>query len=301
MQAFKAVALFGMSLAMAQEEDLTAGSITVRILGQSGKFRMFSTAAGQNDTNVVTIEMDALREVDADGNAVGSSGQERHSIQTFANQDFVINPIETVMIGVNESVSARKISFQSSIGDVGRMAVDTFIMNSPGLVGPEGEEWGVGVGDMKFNINFPNWKWCGDAGSNCRENEEGAFLELDIKIKGAASEVTLIDELSRIYDLGGDANLTLTNKVMIDDVQREMPDGYPFLRTQGNSQIFTFRFQKFTTSAQYDPLLRQGWHWGQLRQAWNNIDTAQISGSFPQSSLSVLTCLVMLTGVVFSL
>jgi hypothetical protein len=302
MQAFKAVALFGMSVATAQEEDLTAGSITVRILGQSGKLRMFSTTAGTNDTNVVTIEMDALRELDIDGNPVGSSGPEKHSIQTFANQDFVFNPIESVMIGVNESVSARKISFQSSVGDVGSMSVDTFIMSSPGLVGPEGEEWGVGVGDMKFNINFPNWNWCGDAESNCqRADDVGAFLELDIKIKGASSEVTLIDALSRTYDLGGDANLTLTNKVMLDDVQSEMPAGFPSLRQQGSSQIFTFRFPRFTTSAQYDPLLRQGWHWGQLQQAWNNIDTAQISGSFPQSSLSVLTCLAMLTGVVFSL
>ena len=48
----------GICLAAAQDGDLSAGGITVRILGQSGKFRMFSTAAGENNTNVVTIEMD---------------------------------------------------------------------------------------------------------------------------------------------------------------------------------------------------------------------------------------------------
>ena len=78
-------------------------------------------------------------------------------------------PIETnFMMGVNMSVAANKMSFESPIGDVGNTAVDTFIMSSPGLVGPEGEEWSV-----KFNIRFPNWKWCGDVGSNCRHGEDG--------------------------------------------------------------------------------------------------------------------------------
>lgn len=296
----------GMSLAMAQEDEVSAGSITVKVLGQSGKFRMFSTEAGQSDENVVTIEMDALRELDADGETVGSSGQDRHSINTFAAQDFTFMPVQAdFMMGVNMSVSAHKLSFHSPIGDVGNIAVDTFVMSSPGFVGPEGEEWGVGIGDMKFNIRFPNWRWCGDEGSSCRAGDVGEFLELDIKIKGAAESVALIQGTLNTYDLGGDANMTLTEKVMLDGVQRQMPAGYPSMRMQGGSQIFTFRFPKFSQSAEYDPLLRQGWHWGQIMQAagdaFNNADTAAVDGSIPQSSLSILAFLLVVTGVVSSL
>jgi len=245
---------------VAAEPEITAGGVSIRILGQSGKFRMFSTDAGQNDPNRVTIELDSLTELDANGNSVGSSGQERHSIQTFANQDFTFLPlIENHMMGVNNAVTANKLSFQSPVSTVGNISVDTFIMRSRGFVGPEFEEWSVGVGDVKFNINFPDWKWCGDEGSNCRRNEVGEFLELKIKIKGAASEVTLVEGTLNTYFLGGDANLTLTGKVVLDGVQGQMPDGFPSLSMQGNSQIFTFRFPKFTASASYDPLLSQGW------------------------------------------
>jgi len=242
-----------------QDSDLVAGGITVRVQGNSGKFRMFSSTAGQNDDNAVVIEMDSLRELDSDGNAVGASGQEKHSIQTFANQDFTFSPIEpNFRMGVNDSVTASKLSFQSTVGDVGSIAVDTFVMSSTGLVGPEGEEWGVGIGDMKFNIRFPNWKWCGDVDANCNGGQVGEFLELNIKIKGAADAVNLVDGTLNTYNLGGDANLTLTSKVMLDGVQGLMPSSYPALRMQGSSQIFTFRFPKFTTSAEYDPLFRQG-------------------------------------------
>lgn len=289
-------------------EDIVTDSVTVNVLGQSGKIRMYSTDAGMSDPNLVTIEMDALRELDADGETVGNSGQERHSIQTFASQDFTFHPlVSDVLMGVNASIhaSAHRLSFESSIGgDVGNIAVDTFIISSDGLVGPESEQWSAGIGDMKFNIRFPNWKWCGDPDSNCNGGGVGEYLELDIKMKGNLAQVLLIPGTLNTYDLGGDANLTLTDFVMLDGQEGQMAPGYPQMLNQGGSQIFRFRFPKFASSAEYDPLLRQGWHWGQLQQAvsdFNNADTAAISASIPGFSFSILTSLLMFAGIASSL
>jgi hypothetical protein len=268
---------------------------------------MYSTDAGMSDPNLVTIEMDALRELDADGETVGNSGQERHSIQNFASQDFTFHPlVSNVLMGTNASIhaSAHRLSFESSIGDVGSISVDTFVITSEGLVGPESEQWNSGIGDMKFNVRFPSWKWCGDLDSNCNGGGVGMYLELDIKMKGNLSQVMLIPGTANTYDLGGGANLTLTDFVVIDGQEARMASGYPQMFNQGNSQIFRFRFPKFTSSAEYDPLFRQGWHWGQLQQAigdFNNADTAAISTSTPGSTLSILTSLSIFAGLAFSL
>eukprot|EP00448_Togula_jolla_P020802 CAMPEP_0170588190 /NCGR_PEP_ID=MMETSP0224-20130122/10699_1 /TAXON_ID=285029 /ORGANISM="Togula jolla, Strain CCCM 725" /LENGTH=89 /DNA_ID=CAMNT_0010911893 /DNA_START=87 /DNA_END=352 /DNA_ORIENTATION=- len=64
------------------------GVTTVRIQGQSGKFTLSNSARGSEKDIVVT--MDALRELDAQGNAVGASGSTKHSLNTFASQDFTI-------------------------------------------------------------------------------------------------------------------------------------------------------------------------------------------------------------------
>ena len=39
-------------------------------------------------TEAITVTMDALREVDASGNAVGTSGNPKHTFNTFASQAF---------------------------------------------------------------------------------------------------------------------------------------------------------------------------------------------------------------------
>merc|ERR1712070_456197 len=211
------------------------------------------------------------------------------------------------MGGANESIhaSAHRLSFESSIGgNVGQIAVDTFIITSEGLVGPESEQWNAGIGDMKFNVRFPSWKWCGDPDANCNGGGVGMFLELDIKMKGNLSQVTLIPGTANTYDLGGGANLTLTDFVMLDGQEGRMAPGYPQMFNHGGSQIFRFRFPKFISSAEYDPLLRQGWHWGQLQQAisdFNNADGAAISTSIPGSSASILTALSIFAGLVFFL
>jgi len=265
--------------------EVESGGVSVQILGNSGKIRMFSAEVGHNDPNAIVIEMDSLQELDVNGNPVGTSGQDRHSINTFANQDFTFHPVVyDHMMGVNSLLTANKLSFTSPVGNVGYISVDTFIMRSRGHVGPQGEEWGVRAGDMKFNVNFPSWTFCDACGN--RGTEVGAFLELKIKIKGAAASVTLVEGTTNTYTLGGNANLTLTDKVMLDGVQGVMAEGFPQLSMQGNSQIFSFRFPRFESSAEYDPVLSQDWveetlceNWYHLIAAYDS-DHAPVNGQF---------------------
>ena len=67
----------------------------MQILGRSGKMTVSNSNLGSSS---VTVTMDALREVDTSGNAVGTTGNQKHSFNTFASQDFTFSPASTVLI-----------------------------------------------------------------------------------------------------------------------------------------------------------------------------------------------------------
>jgi len=244
-----AMAMLSVASTLGEDKTSSAGEMTVQVLGQSGKFKVYKTALGGADDKQVVVEMDALREVDSAGNEVGTSGSTKHSINSFASQSFTFAPVEAVALG---NATANKVSFTSQISTVGEIRVDTYIVSKDGYAGPQGEEWPVSPGDVKFNIAMPSWTWC----NPCKQgntNEVGAFIDLDVVIKGKADSAE--KGISQSYDLGGDAKLELTDKVMVDGSQTTMPEGYPKLSVVGGKQVFTFRFPKFTTSIEYDPLL----------------------------------------------
>ncbi len=62
----------------------------VKILGHSGKFTVTRTLGNISSWCMVT--MDALRELDHQGQQVGTSGSVKHSINTFASQDVTFTP-----------------------------------------------------------------------------------------------------------------------------------------------------------------------------------------------------------------
>eukprot|EP00931_Biecheleriopsis_adriatica_P012795 TRINITY_DN11403_c0_g1_i2.p1 TRINITY_DN11403_c0_g1~~TRINITY_DN11403_c0_g1_i2.p1 ORF type:complete len:489 (+),score=98.29 TRINITY_DN11403_c0_g1_i2:50-1516(+) len=219
----------------------------VDVQGQSGKFTVYDERSGRGSG--IQVTMDALREVDADGFAVGASGSVKHSIQTFAAQDFTIASAEDVTLGDN-NVSAVKISFSSPISSVGKIRVDTYVLGKSGSLGPPGETWAVQAGDLKWNIELSDWSWCG-----CRKGqkvEEGTFIDLDISIKGLGDAKAKGDS-NKSISLGGGVTLELSNQVYADGNWSSMPQGYPKVSMQGAST--TFRFPRFTVSSLYDPVL----------------------------------------------
>jgi len=140
--------------------------------------------------------------------------------------------------------------------------VDTIIVLGHGVVGPESESWEVWPGDLKWNIRFPSWTWCGDEAKanevRCKQGqteEVGAFLDLDIEVKGSLSTTSNDGGGKEKYGLGGGVDLLLTKKVTIDGMETEMPGDYPKVEMKGQKQVFKFRFPKFSQNATYDPIL----------------------------------------------
>mmetsp|Transcript_19924 Transcript_19924/g.46358 ORF Transcript_19924/g.46358 Transcript_19924/m.46358 type:complete len:317 (+) Transcript_19924:118-1068(+) len=227
-------------------EAASCGADTqVEVQGQSGRFTVYSAAAGREAG--VAVLMDALRELDAEGNAVGTSGNVKHSIQTFAPQDFTISPSEAVMLG---SVSATKISFESPISTIGKIRVITYLMNEDGEIGQGNETFTVKCGDMKWNIELYEWTWCG-----CTQGQTaqvGEFIELDVTVRGAGN-ASKSSQNDNLIELGSGASLLLSNEVIVDGAVTTMPAVRTAL--QGSSTVITFKFPKFTTSALYDPVI----------------------------------------------
>mmetsp|Transcript_171034 Transcript_171034/g.415702 ORF Transcript_171034/g.415702 Transcript_171034/m.415702 type:complete len:303 (+) Transcript_171034:59-967(+) len=219
----------------------------LHVQGQSGKFTLYTASRGRS--NGIQVWMDALRELDASGNAVGTSGNPKHSINTFAAQDFSIRDPEDVTIG--EGVSATKVSFSSPVSTIGEVQIDTYVMCEDGVVGTGNETWGVRAGDVKWNIELYSWTWCG-----CQQGQNqqvGDMVEVDITVKG------LVDaqqgSSGRSVDLGGGLTLELSDQVTVDGEPASMPDGFPQVSFQGSRTILTFRFPKFRDRLVYDPVV----------------------------------------------
>jgi len=216
----------------------------VQVQGQSGKFTVYDEAQGPSGG--IQITMDALREVDAGGVAVGTAGAVKHSINTFAAQSFTIEAPEDVMMG---SVPATKVSFASPISSIGAIKVDTYVLTGNGEVGPPGERWSASVGDLKWNIEVSNWTWCGCAKG--QQKQTGAYIDLDVSVKGRSN----VAQTGNLVDLGAGMGCELSDQVLVDGVWQQMPKGFPRVQLQGSQVVFTFRFPFFTDRAMYDPLI----------------------------------------------
>lgn len=106
--------------------------VTFEPLGQSGKFKVIS-----NDTSIM-VTFDNLYELDANGDKVGTSGNVKHSIQTFASQDFTFTDQED---GIYSNISVSSINFTSTVSDdVGIISVETYIFLEDGTVSTDSDE-----------------------------------------------------------------------------------------------------------------------------------------------------------------
>eukprot|EP00928_Gymnodinium_smaydae_P010842 TRINITY_DN14082_c0_g1_i2.p1 TRINITY_DN14082_c0_g1~~TRINITY_DN14082_c0_g1_i2.p1 ORF type:complete len:626 (+),score=118.28 TRINITY_DN14082_c0_g1_i2:99-1880(+) len=229
------------------EVDLGTSRTLLHVMGQSGKFTIYNSLLGK--AQGLTVTMDALKELDSDGNAVGATGSLslKHSLNTFATQSFDIkDPVPVKVDGVDASL----VAFSSPINSIGKIQVDTYIMEGAGQVGPPGEKWAVSNGDLKWNIKLFDWTWCG-----CKSGAEvGAFVDLDVSVKGPKT-ANMKKGSNKSIDMGDGVSLELSDQVLVDGNWTSMPAGYPKITVKGSSTIFTFRFPKFVASATYDPLV----------------------------------------------
>lgn len=210
---------------------------SVRVLGQSGKVTV------ERGENTYLMTMDYLHELDNNGNQVGKVGSIKHSIESFASQSFTFSSPVTKQY---QNTSIEEFSFQSSVGSIGKLNVVTMIISDFSSVATETESWTVQPGDLKWNIELLDWSFC----DPCNDGT-ASYVELGIEIKGSQNK----RQNNKTYDLGG-AMLQLSNRVVVDGDEIDMPDSYPKIVEKGNKQLFVFRFPKFAEKLTYDPILQ---------------------------------------------
>ena len=237
--------------------------MSIDVKGQSGKMTI-----GFGDEKAVMVTFDAVTELDASGNAVGTSGSTKHSFNSFASQDFTIGDhMEGVCYEDAEGVDLRAnlIKFEATgLADVARLFVDTYFFLDSGTIDNGGEVTTIEPYMFKWNIGVEDWPFCGSEGVSCKKgskNEVGEMLDVDIEIKGLGVNPTLVSENAGepiVYDLGGGALLSLSKKIEIDgSAIVDMATGYPKVITKGSKTLFTFRFPK-AQSILYDPAVDFG-------------------------------------------
>ena len=239
---FSVLCLLGApTLTSAEYKEFKSNSTTIKVLGKSGKFTI-KPAKG----NGATITMDYLHEKDSDGKTVGNTGSVKHSIQTFASQDFTFGTVERVEY---QNSSTLKLDFETSIStNIGKMSLTTYIFEQQGMVNTSAEAWNVSPGDAKFNIKLHDWTWC-----NPCKTKNGHYIDVGIEIKGKKVPEKKPGK-TESFSLGDGVDLQLSNEVLVDGSWTKMPSGYPKVEVKGSKTLFVFRFPKFTTEAIYDPL-----------------------------------------------
>ena len=239
-----------------------AAEITTDVVGKSGKIKIFDDAAARGDRNAIMMTMDFLHEVDADGNAVGTGGSDKHGTNTFANQQFTFSDVEEA---VYSNVTADYFSFEADVYSAGSIKIETYIFREDGVITTSANEtFDVFAGDFKFSIELIDWMWCETCGN--KQDEVGAFVDVGIELKGRNDEPTE-------DDLGGGIGVVLSSKILADDIIIDMPAGYPMIVSKDafdldgdgvedkegdGKKLFIFRFPKEGGAAlyDYDPIVR---------------------------------------------
>ena len=106
----------GNSRAKVRKESsiMSAGGITCKVAGKSGKIFIGRnvTDANETDTDTISVELDAIVERNANGADFGCSGKSKHCFQNFATLDFAFSDITEVTY---QGLSATMFSYDGVI------------------------------------------------------------------------------------------------------------------------------------------------------------------------------------------
>jgi hypothetical protein len=209
-------------------------------------FAVQDDGLGSTDANRVLLVLNKVSEVAMDGTEVDPT----HSVNV-EEEEFTITQVLGVFFG---GITARKISFSSSVNGVGNIKLEAFQILSNGTITNDGgETWVVRPGDVKFNIVLTDWSFCGVA-AECG-GAVGEYIDVAVGIKGRNNKPVEDQDDALSFDLGGHVPLQLSAQVSLDGVSTELPDGFPSVETDGDKALFFFRIPRFTESAFYDPVI----------------------------------------------
>lgn len=253
--------------ASAANQKVTSGDVIVEILGQSGKMKIWrpssTTQVSDNATDVkpITIFLDSLTEVDQNGNPVGTSGSSKHSFNTFASQDFTFSSIKNGNLP-HSNITVSYVDFQSQLSGLNSIVkLTVYIVKEDGEFVLGNDTIEVKKGEVKFSIELSNWSWCGC--SKGQVTEVGAFVDVELTVQLHGSQKVTEDtddddKGSKKFTFGEGQNMITPKTISIDGSYVTFPTGYPKFALKGNKNSFTFRFEKFTSKALYDPTINAG-------------------------------------------
>lgn len=175
--------------ALADDKTMSFGGYTARILGRSGKMKIF------NSEKSIEVAFESLKELTAEKTEAFQS----HGFNSFATQDFTFSDPETGEWPAddccgNDTVRYQKVRYSGVVsrpqsGTLGDMWVETVLFQESGrIIVSDGEEkFDVSPGVMKWTVGIDNWTWCVEGGDCCNGNSctsaVGEFLEFSVSVK----------------------------------------------------------------------------------------------------------------------
>ena len=187
------------------DKSITKGGIKTEVKGNSGKIAIFKSNGSASDG--VTINFDAIREVDTNGDAISD-----HSFNNFAQLEFTVSDIADGMVN---GVNASTFQFKADI-DIGSntstLITDIYVFPVATTISIDGYDVALKPGMLKFNIEVTAWPFCNPCTKGNTEYT-GSFLELDIEVKGKKAPKSTTG--GNKYDLGGGATFGLSTGVSI--------------------------------------------------------------------------------------
>lgn len=247
------LSLFLINIVVAEDKSVNGENVFVKALGKSGRISIAWSKDIDNDTDKVVFDLDEIKEYDATGKEVTTTGSVKHSFNNFANQNFTISEVTTVTLN---NVNMKNFNFRSQLKDLtSAVTISVYIAQADGSITFGNETIPIKKDHVKFSILLSSWQWC-NASNKC--SADGAYLELSIAVtsKSAPSKLEKDKKVygdATPYSLGS-GKLLLSHQVKIDEnIWVNMPNDYPKFESKNNKQIYTFRFPKFSQSALYDP------------------------------------------------
>jgi hypothetical protein len=212
-------------------------------------FQIRDDGLGSTDPYAVTVTLNYLYEVTADGKTIDGS------LVDLEAQ--VYNVTQSVGYFFENNIEARQIHFDATIDGVGTIAVDAYIMLDDGnITTPGTESWVVAAGDVKFNVEVSDWTFCGDQAPCGTSNETSAYLDLAFSIRGNSETPQENEDNALVFNLGGNVPLLLSSEIEKDGFMQDMPDGFPRVESStSQGTMFMFRFPRFTDGVSYDPII----------------------------------------------
>ena len=191
-----------------------AGSMEFR--RQVGNTSELSDPVKIKMAEVVQIGADGLEITDCakNGNPMFSMFNPMKKFADFAGKTFNIDAMREKAAMPNAgSLKASMTKFSADLGaDVGKLAIDLALAEEAGEVVIGGETQALEKGDMKFNIELTEWKWCG------AEDATGAakFLDVYMEVKGKLTP-TMKQARSAAepasFDIGDNMTISFSGKV----------------------------------------------------------------------------------------